>query len=130
MAKKQTVAFIDDLDGREIDIDDAHTVSWAWSGVDYQLDVSAMNLDKIENGRVPLAKLLTASTRVGGRRQSTAPKIHTAPKPATTASAGSGADFPGPATREIRRWATDAGYEVPARGKLPQSILDAYTAAH
>lgn len=97
--------------------------------MDYQLDVSAVNLDKIENGRVPLAKLLAASTRVGGRRQSTAPKIHTA-KPAAAASADSGAGFPGPATREIRRWATDAGYEVPARGKLPQSILDAYTAAH
>lgn len=125
MAKKQTVSFIDDLDGHELDIDDAHTISWTWSGVDYQVDVSAANLDKIENGRVPLAKLLAASTRVGGRRQSTAPKISTTPK-STTGAAG----WPGPSTSEVREWAKHAGYEVPARGKLPQSILDAYVAAN
>lgn len=98
-------------------------MSWTWSGVDYQLDVSAANLEKIEHGRVPLAKLLEVSTRVGGRRQSTAPKIGTPKVTAGSAPAGSSA-------REIREWATQAGYEVPARGRLPQSVLDAYAAAN
>lgn len=117
MAKKQMVSFVDDLDGHELDIDDVHTVSWAWSGVEYQVDVSGANLDKIENGRVPVAKLLEVSTRVGGRRHSSGPKI-------------SGAARGGAPVREIREWAHEAGFEVPARGRLPQHILDAYAAAH
>lgn len=126
MAKRQTVSFVDDLDGSELELDQAHTVSWAWSGVDYRVDVSTSNLDKIENGRVPLAKLLAASTRVGGRRQSTAPKISTS----RTAKATTEAEPSRPSTREIRQWAQQAGYEVPQRGKLPRAILDAYAAAN
>ena len=40
MAKIQTMTIIDDLDGREIDAEEARTVSWTWMGVDYELDVS------------------------------------------------------------------------------------------
>ncbi|MGC4934446.1 histone-like nucleoid-structuring protein Lsr2 [Gordonia sp. DT30] len=125
MAKRQVVSFIDDLDGRELDIDDAHTISWSWSGVDYQLDVSAANLDKIENGRVPVAKLLEVSARVGGRRQSTAPKVS-----ATSSSSDSSTNSARPSTKVIREWAQEAGYEVPQRGRLPKEILEAYDDAN
>ncbi|WP_281275980.1 histone-like nucleoid-structuring protein Lsr2 [Gordonia oryzae] len=125
VAKRQVVSFIDDLDGRELDIDDAHTISWSWSGVEYQIDVSSANLDKIENGRVPVARLLEVSTRVGGRKQSTAPKVST-----PAASAESSSSSARPSTKVIREWAQEAGYEVPLRGRLPKEILDAYDAAH
>lgn len=125
MAKKQIVSFIDDLDGRELDIEDAHTISWSWLGVDYQLDVSSANLDKIENGRVPLAKLLDVSTRVGGRRASSAPKVSTtSPSPAASSASKGRND-----TNIIRAWAVEAGYTVSERGRLPKEIIDAYTAA-
>lgn len=126
VAKRQVVSFIDDLDGRELDIDDAHTISWSWSGVDYQLDVSSANLDKIENGRVPVAKLLEASVRVGGRRQSTAPKVSTTSPASDSSAAAAGR----PSTKVIREWAHESGYEVPLRGRLPREILEAYDAAH
>ncbi|MGV9671577.1 MULTISPECIES: histone-like nucleoid-structuring protein Lsr2 [unclassified Gordonia (in: high G+C Gram-positive bacteria)] len=124
MAKKQIVSIIDDIDGRELDIDEAHTISWSWSGVDYQLDVSEANLDKIENGRVPVSKLLEVSTRTGGRRQSTAPRV-TAPAASPSTNGKGGAD-----TKTIREWAREAGYEVPLRGRLPKEIVDAYDEAH
>lgn len=31
---------------------------------------------------------------------------------------------------EIRKWAVEKGIEVPGRGRLPQSVIDAYNAAH
>lgn len=38
-------------------------------------------------------------------------------------------DKSGPAPADVRAWAKDAGYEVPARGKLSQDVLDAYQSA-
>jgi len=119
VSKIQTVTFVDDLDGRELDPQDAQTVSWSWLGVDYELDVSAANLDKIEQGKVTVAKLLKASTRVGGRRRS--PSART-----KTNSAGSGASV----NASIRDWAAENGHEVSARGRIPNDIVEAYNSAH
>ncbi|MFF0707629.1 histone-like nucleoid-structuring protein Lsr2 [Gordonia sputi] len=123
MATIRSVAFVDDLDGREIDLDDVHTVLWSWLGVEYQLDISSANLDKVENGRVTVAKLLEASTRIGGRKQSTAPRVTT--KKSSGSSAKSAAS-----TSDIREWALEEGYDVGPRGRLPKDVVDAYEAAH
>ncbi|MGW9265565.1 histone-like nucleoid-structuring protein Lsr2 [Gordonia terrae] len=119
VSKIQTVTFVDDLDGRELDPQDAQTVSWSWLGVDYELDVSSTNLDKIEQGKVTVAKLLKASTRVGGRRRSPSARTKT-----NTGGAGSSVNA------SIREWAADNGYEVSARGRIPNDIVEAYNAAH
>ncbi len=123
MATIRSVAFVDDLDGREIDLDDVHTVLWSWLGVEYQLDISSTNLDKVENGRVTVAKLLEASTRIGGRKHSTAPRVTT--RKSSGSSAKSSAS-----TSDIREWALEEGYEGGPRGRLPQDVVDAYAAAH
>ena len=124
MATIRSVAFVDDLDGREIDLDDVHTVLWSWLGVEYQLDISSANLDKVENGRITIAKLLEASTRIGGRKQSTAPRVNAKKSAATPAKSSSSS------TSDIREWAIAEGYEVGPRGRLPKEIVDAYEAAH
>ncbi|WLP91365.1 MULTISPECIES: Lsr2 family protein [Gordonia] len=121
MAKVEVISFVDDLDGKELDLDDAHTISWSWVGVDYQLDVSSANLEKIENGKVPVSKLLEVSTRIGGRRQSTAPRVR------STTPQDSG-DRARRDTAAIRQWATEAGYEISPRGRLPKEIIEAYEA--
>ena len=125
MATIRSVSFVDDLDGREIDLDDVHTVMWSWLGVEYQLDISSANLDRVENGRVTVAKLLEASTRVGGRKQSTAPRVSKRSAGNATSSKGGAAS-----TSDIREWAIEEGYEVGPRGRLPKEIVDAYEAAH
>lgn len=126
MARKEILSFVDDLDGTELDVEDVHTIDWSWLGVDYRLDVSSENLDKIENGKVPLARLLAVSTRVGGRRQSTAPKATTGGSQRSTQSrARSSTD-----AAAVREWAASNGYDIAPRGRIPGAVLEAYDAAH
>ncbi|MCR5980528.1 Lsr2 family protein [Gordonia jinghuaiqii] len=110
---------VDDLDGRELDPQDAQTVSWSWLGVDYEIDVSTANLEKIEQGKVTVAKLIKASTRVGGRRRS-----------ASRSKAGASGSTDANVNAAIREWAADNGYEVSARGRIPNDIVEAYNSAH
>lgn len=120
MSKIQTVTVIDDLDGRELEPEDARTVSWTWLGVDYELDVSPANLEKIEEGKVTVSKLLAASTRVGGRRQTRA-----ASRSQRSANGANGASQ----NTVIREWANANGFEVSARGRIPNEVVEAYEAA-
>lgn len=96
MARTKTFVLVDDIDGQSIDIDDAHTISWSWRGVDYELDVSRTTLFGIEHGPIPFAQVLSASTRVGGRKRKHAAKAHLRVGTAT----GQDAD-----TAAIRAWA-------------------------
>lgn len=126
MARKEILSFVDDLDSTELDVDDTHSVDWSWLGVEYRLDVSSENLDKIENGKVPLARLLAVSTRVGGRRHSTAPKATTGGSQRPSRSrTGSTTD-----AGAVREWAARNGYDIAPRGRIPRAVLEAYDAAH
>lgn len=118
MSRIQTVTVVDDLDGRELDPEEAHTVAWTWLGVDYELDVSPANLDKIEEGKVTVAKLLTASTRVGGRRQVRGSKRNGTSKASSSQNA------------QIREWAIANGFEVSPRGRIAREVVEAYEAAN
>ena len=117
MAKKIVVEYVDDLDGTSLASDDVHTVEWSWRGVDYVIDTSATNLDKIENGKVPFAKVLKSSTRRGGRR-SPAQKRRTAESNNAAAGISERA--------LIRAWAREQGYLVGDRGRLSAEIVAAY----
>ena len=118
MAKKIVVEFVDDLDGASLASDDVQTVEWSWRGVDYVIDTSATNLDKIENGKIPFTRVLTNSTRIGGRRRSLSAKRHTA------GTNGAAAD---PGERAlIRDWAREHGYKVGDRGRISADIVAAY----
>ncbi|CAM3282514.1 LSR2-like protein [Williamsia muralis] len=118
MAKKIVVEFVDDLDGASLASDDVQTVEWSWRGVDYVIDTSATNLDKIENGKVPFTKVLTNSTRMGGRRRS---PVRSRPTPGTH---GAAVDVQQRAL--IRDWARAHGYNVGIRGRISADIVAAY----
>ena len=118
MAKKTVVEYIDDLDGSPILDDEVQTVEWSWRGVDYVIDTSATNLDKIENGKIPFTKVWNNSSRVAGRRRSPA---HTR---RTEGSTGTAAD---PSERSlIRDWARESGYSIGLRGRIRADIVAAY----
>ena len=110
MAKKIVVEYIDDLDGTTIADDQVQTVEWSWRGVDYVIDTSATNLDKIENGKILFTTVLTNSTRIGGRRRS---PVHTRRTPGPQ---GAAADAQERAL--IRDWAREHGYNVGIRGRI------------
>lgn len=118
MTKKIVVEFVDDLDGASLASDDVQTVEWSWRGVDYVIDTSATNLDKIENGKIPFTRVLTNSTRVGGRRRS---PVHTRRTPGAQ---GAAADAHERAL--IRDWAREHGYNVGIRGRISADIVAAY----
>lgn len=104
MARKTYVELVDDIDGGKAD----ETVGFSIDGVAYEADLSTKNAQKLRDA---LAPYVEAGTRIGGRR--------------ATRKARSGPD-----NAAVREWAAANGYEVGDRGRIPQKVIDAYTAAH
>ncbi|WP_207844071.1 histone-like nucleoid-structuring protein Lsr2 [Williamsia soli] len=112
------VEFTDDIDGKALEIDDLNVVGWTWLGVDYEFDTSTTNLDRIESGRVPLSTLLARSRRVGGRKRTPGTKAPAnVPAPAVSNAA----------TKTIRSWAQQNGYQLGDRGRIPADVVEAFT---
>lgn len=109
MAQKVEIHLEDDLDGGPAD----DTITFALDGRDYEIDLSTTNAEKLREAVRPFAEAGRKATRGGGAR-STRPRA-------------SGSD---PDTAKIRAWAKENGYEVSDRGRIHQSIKDAYYAAH
>jgi hypothetical protein len=114
MAKTTTVSITDDIDGSA----NARSVDFSYRGAAYTIDLGKKNaaaLDKL------LKPYLDAATKVLTRgRPAAAParSRRTASKP--TASADVAA---------IRAWAAQNGHAVNARGRISQTVRDAYNAA-
>lgn len=119
MATVTRFEFTDDIDGKALDVDDLNIVTWSWLGVDYEFETSTANLDRIENGRLPMSTLLAKSRRIGGRKRAPSHK-----RPSRPTDGG-----PSEATT-IRQWAIGSGYGISERGRIPAHIIDAFTAAH
>jgi hypothetical protein len=114
MAQKVQVLYIDDLDGSEA----AETVTFGIDGGSYEIDLSEGNADEL---RKVLAPFLKAARKAGGIRGA--------------ASAGTRKRVPKqsnaePSPEVYRKWAASNGYQVSNRGRVPQSIKDAYAAAN
>lgn len=103
MAQKTIIELIDDLDGTEAE----ETVFFGVDGQLYEIDLSKKNADKLrkalgrfkESARKANAKPVKKSTRTSAPREDTV---------------------------QIRKWAKDNGYTVNERGRIPQTIVDAY----
>lgn len=115
MATVTRFEYVDDIDGKPLDVDELNTVQWSWSGVEYEFETSTANLDRIENGRLPVSTLLAKSRRIGGRKRT--PGKNPSPKK----TAGSPAD-----TKAIREWAQQNGYAVADRGRISAEVVEAF----
>lgn len=120
MAQKVEVRFVDDLDGSEA----AGTVSFGLDGRSYEIDLSDENAARLRDA---LASFVAAARRSGTARRGR-------PAPRET---GETADAPARPTRPsrqataaIRTWARENGHEVNERGRIPNSVVQAYEAAH
>lgn len=112
MARRTIVETFDDIDGTPLETE-GETISFALDGVEYTIDLNKKNA---RDFRKKIDYYTEHATRVGGRKR----------RGGITRPTASGS----PNSKEIRQWAVEAGYEVPARGRLPQSLVDEYTAAH
>ena len=118
MAQRVNVVLVDDIDGN----DAVETVTFALDGVEYEIDLSEENANKL---RESLSVYVGHGRRTGGRRRSGAGQSDAKP----SRSRG-GASSDGPSASEIREWARANGHTVPDRGRVSSEVREAYAAAH
>lgn len=122
MARQVTTQLVDDIDGSVISDESGETIEFAVSGVEYMIDLKDKNATEF---RRKLDYYIKHSTRVGGRKR----KPSASATPAAASSTSTAKRDPAQ-TRAIRQWAADEGHEISDRGRIPESIVDAYNAAH
>jgi hypothetical protein len=112
MAKKVTVELVDDIDATPIAEGAGGTVSFAFEGKTYEIDLTDKNTDKL---RKALAPFIDAGRPVSGS---------TAPARSSRRRSGGNADL-----AAVRSWAKSNGFQVSERGRVPKNVMDAYAAA-
>ncbi|MGZ0069849.1 histone-like nucleoid-structuring protein Lsr2 [Microbacterium arborescens] len=108
MAQRSIVYITDDLDGTE----NAETVTFAYQGQNFEIDLSEGNREKLEQLLQPY---ISAGRKAAGGRP---------------ARSGSRRSRGASDLSAIRRWAAENGYEINSRGRVPQAVTDAYHAAN
>lgn len=107
MARKVTVTLTDDTDAT---LRADETVRFALDGVEYEIDLSNSNASRLRTALAPYAE---NGRRVGGRVNRGRPTAGVTPKSDTDA---------------VRAWARENGHTVADRGRIPQTIIEAYEA--
>ncbi|WP_415947246.1 histone-like nucleoid-structuring protein Lsr2 [Streptomyces sp. KLOTTS4A1] len=110
MAQRVVVTLFDDIDGSEA----AETVAFGLDGKSYEIDLNQDNAKKL---REALAPYLEAGRKRSSRGQG---KAGRAVKHTSVAAS--------PAA--VRAWARSHKMEVPARGRIPKKVYEAFEAAN
>jgi hypothetical protein len=105
------VILTDDLDGKELPLDEGETVSFALDGVNYEIDLGKKNAQKL---RDDLSAYASAGRRAEGRGRTGR----------RTGRAGSNVD-----PSAVRAWARSNNVDVNQRGRIPGSVIEQYKAA-
>ena len=112
MAKQIIHKLVDDLDGGDAD----ETVKFALDGIQYEIDLSEKNADKLRDLFAPYVAAGTKVGRggvvVGGR----------------AARGRGGATADREQNKAIREWAKGQGRDISDRGRIPQEIVDEFHA--
>ncbi len=117
MAQRVNVVLVDDVDGS----DAVETVTFALDGVEYEIDLSEQNADKL---RGALSLYVGHGRRTGGGRRSGGQSEQKSSRSRASGSSD------GPSASEIREWARANGHTVPDRGRVSSEVREAYAAAH
>ena len=124
LSEKVRLQYFDDLDGAPLDVDDLQAVTWSWAGVNYHLDISTANLERIETGYISMAMLLVKSVRSDTLCRAASSTVDVYPS-------GAGPSEYRVNLGEVRRWALVNHYNgVANRGRLSRDIIAAYNRAH
>ena len=116
MAQKVTVHMTDDVTGEVIEDGAGGTVTFAFDGTDYEIDLSDGTAAKF---REAISDYVSAARKVSGSRGS-----RRASSPSSTGRSNSDE------LQRIREWAAANGHEVAARGRISAAVREAYAAAH
>ncbi|AOT59774.1 MULTISPECIES: histone-like nucleoid-structuring protein Lsr2 [Streptomyces] len=108
MAQRVVVTLTDDIQGGEA----AETVTFGLDGKSYEIDLNEANAEKL---RKALAPYTEAGRRKSGTERPRKAFRHTSVDPDPAA---------------VRAWAQSHKMDVPARGRIPKRVYDAFHEAH
>lgn len=111
MARVESVQLVDDLDGGVAE----ETVSFSLGGAHWEIDLTAAHAAEL---RAALAPFVDAARRASGGSRGGRNLPGRAPAAASGATRRQ--------TAEIRRWALANGFELSERGRIPNSVVEAY----
>jgi trehalose/maltose hydrolase-like predicted phosphorylase len=109
VAQKYVVQLIDDLDQEPIEEGAGESVFFALDGVNYAIDLSSAHADAL---RSTLSRYVEA-----GRKAQTGARS----KAYSAATRAGKIDL-----KEVRAWASQHGYKVSSRGRIPADIQAAF----
>jgi len=112
MATKTVTHYTDDLDGST---DGVNTIKFGLHGTNYEIDLNATHQEDLE---AALEQFIAAGRKAGASTASTSRR------PAGSSSGASGGE-----AKAIRAWAAENDVEVPARGRIPGTVVEQYKAA-
>lgn len=107
MAQRTVIQLTDDLDGTAIADGQGETVTFGLDGAVYEIDLNAKNAAKLRDS---LSKYVSAGRRTSGRRS----------------SGKQARDYD---AKSVRKWAEANKIDVPARGRIPVSVIEQFKAA-
>jgi Lsr2 len=119
MARQTIELLIDDLDGSRLQEGEGDTVTFAYQGAEYTIDLSQQHVDEFHDA---MAKYIGAAQKVSGRRANSSST--------STRSTSTTAKPDKNQLRAVRAWARENGHKVSDRGRVSQEVLDAYNAAN
>ena len=102
--QKKVVVLVDDRDGSVAE----QTISFAFKGVSYEIDLSKENAEEFE--RV-ISPWISAARRVGGRLNSRRVGQSAAPESKSS---------------QVRRWAREKGISLSERGRIPTASIEQF----
>lgn len=114
MAKKTIARYFSDISGDAIDTD-SPTVAFSFDGTTYEIDLTESERNALSEALAPYVAAGRKVARTQTRGQS---------------RSRSGGSNGGTSPKEIRSWAESQGIAMPARGRIPGAVVEAYNAAH
>ncbi|MHA7241391.1 histone-like nucleoid-structuring protein Lsr2 [Arthrobacter sp. TMS1-12-1] len=112
MAQRVQVELVDDLNGEVAQ----ETVRFGVDGTEYEIDLTTENADRLRS---------TLSEYVEKARKARTGRRNQGGQQSTPTSRNKREN-----TQQIRQWAQDNGYNPSSRGRINQSIVDAYNEAN
>ncbi|MEV6165533.1 Lsr2 family protein [Streptomyces sp. NPDC052052] len=110
MAQRVVVTLSDDIDGGAA----AETVTFALDGKSYEIDLNPSNAKKLRKALAPYMAAGRKQTNTRKRGRTPGPYRHTSLEPDPAA---------------VRAWARSHRMEVPARGRIPKKVYEAFRQA-
>jgi hypothetical protein len=104
--QKAVVSLIDDLDGSEADV----TVTFGYQGQEYEIDLNQEHATEMRN---------TLGTYAAHARAVRAQRQHGGRGPRRTAASRQ-------RSAQMRAWATQHGFAIKERGRVPVEVVEAY----